>query len=170
MRYLLPALAALLAPAAAHAQAQPQGFASKDLTTIERAVTDALGTGFAVQADPNRLALACMGCAGEPIIGIELGRQTDGTEDRVRSGQTKAADLEKLCQARDPECKLSLLDAAPAVGWVSSWSLGSSAAATAILIKGGDMVTIRSVAQDAATARRNIDKLLPVVRGKLIGG
>lgn len=169
MRYILTGLFGLLLPAVAQAQAAPSGFTTKDLTTIERAVTEALGPGFAVQADPARLALACMGCAGEPIVGIELGRQDDGTEQRVRSGETSMAKLEQQCRARSPECRLAALKVEPAVGWVSNWSLGSSAATTAILLKGGDLLTIRSVANDAATARRNLDKLLPVVRAEVIG-
>lgn len=168
MRILSLALLALLAPAAASAQEGPQ--APGDLTAIEGAVTEALGPGYAVQADPGRLALACSSCAGEPIVSIETGRQTDGTEQRVRSGETRIADLERLCKARNPECRLTPLQVAPAVGWVSSYALGSSAGATAILLRDGALVTIRSVANDAATARRTVDKLLPVVRGRLLGG
>jgi hypothetical protein len=165
MRSLVFALLIALAPASA----QAQGFATRDLASVQAAVTDALGSGYLVRTEPHRLALTCPGCADEPILGLEIGRQADGTEQRVRSGVTGIDDLERLCQARDPDCRLSALDVAPAVGWVSSYRIGSRAGATAVLIRDGDLLTIRSLAGDAATARRGIDTLLPVVRARIIG-
>lgn len=162
------ALATLLVVATV-APAEARGLAAKDLTTVERAVLDKLGPGFDARAEPNRIDLICTGCAGAPMIGIQLGRQDDGTEGRVRSGQTRIADLERLCQARSSECRLSALDVAPAVGWVSGYAFGGTAGATAVIIRDGDLLTIRSLATDAATARRGIDKLLPLIRSRLIG-
>lgn len=165
MHPLLPAMIAAILPVGAVAP----GFATTDLASVQGAVTEALGPGYIVQARPGKLAYSCATCAGEPILGIEIGRQDDGTEARVRSGRTSIADLEALCRARNPECRLARIEAGPAVGWVSSYALGSSAGATAILIRDGDLLTIRSVANDAATARRTIDTLMPLVRARIIG-
>lgn len=165
MRKLSTILLAAILPASAHAQ----GFSTSDLTSVAPAITDALGSGYAARVEPHQIAYSCPDCAGEPIIAIVLGRQTDGTEQRVRSGATRIEDLERLCRARNPECRLSALAVAPAVGWVSSYTIGDSAGATAIVILDGDMLTIRSVANDAAAARRGIDTLLPVVRARIIG-
>lgn len=162
MLALLPLTLALAMPA--------EGFATKNINSLDAEVLALLGPGFISAPRPGKLAYSCSSCAGEPILGIEFGRQVDGTEGRVRSGETRIEDLEKQCQARSPECKLEALDGGAAVGWVSSYTLGSSQGATAILIRGGDLLTIRSVANDAATARGNIDKLLPLVREKIIGG
>lgn len=153
-----------LASAPAHA-----GFVTKDLTTVEPALTRSLGDGFAGRVTQERIIITCADCTGEPLVSIEIGRQTDGTEARVRSGATRIEDLERLCQARSPECRIRPLEAAPAVGWVSSWTIGSSAASTAILLRDGDLLTIRSVANDAATARRTIEALLPAVQASIIG-
>jgi hypothetical protein len=146
------------------------GFASTDLNRLDGEIARLLGPGFLGAPRPGKLAYSCPSCAGEPILGIEIGRQADGTEDRVRSGRTRIEDLEKQCQARSPECRIEALAAGPAVGWVSSYALGSSRGATAILILGGDLLTIRAVANDAATARGTIDRLMPLVREKIVGG
>jgi hypothetical protein len=164
MHKLLLILIAPFAPVTA----QAQGFATNDLTRIEAAVTSALGSGFDGKAKTNRLTLTCASCTGEPIVDVLLGRQNDGTEQRIRSGETKIADLEQLCKQRSPECRLSALEVSPAVGWITSYPIGDNAGATAIIIRQGDLLTIRSLAKDAATARRGIDKLLPVIRAHVI--
>lgn len=147
----------------------PDGFATKNINSLDGEVLELLGPGFVGAPRPGKLAYTCPDCAGQPILGIEFGRQVDGTEGRVRSGETKIEDLEKQCQARSPECRIEALDAGPAVGWVSSYAIGKDQGATAVLIRDGDLLTIRSVANDAAMARANLDKLLPLVREKIIG-
>jgi len=147
----------------------PDGFATKNINSLDDEVLKLLGPGFIGAPRPGKLAYTCPDCAGQPILGIEFGRQVDGTEGRVRSGETKIEDLEKQCQARSPECRIEALDAGPAVGWVSSYAIGKDQGATAVLIRDGDLLTIRSVANDAAMARSNLDKLLPLVREKIIG-
>ena len=169
MRIHLQVAAALVFASVAASPAGAEGFADKDVARLETVASRALGDGFSGQAREGRLILTCTDCSGEPIVSIEFGRQTDGTEQRVRTGTTTVADLEKLCRLRSDECRISALDVAPAVGWVSRWTIGSSAAATAIVIRDGDLLTIRSVAADAETARRNVDALLPVVRTSIVG-
>jgi len=147
----------------------PDGFATKNINSLDGEVLELLGPGFIGAPRPGKLAYTCPDCVGQPVLGIEFGRQVDGTEGRVRSGETKIEDLEKQCQARSPECRIEALDAGPAVGWVSSYAIGKDQGATAVLIRDGDLLTIRSVANDAAMARANLDKLLPLVREKIIG-
>ena len=161
MLALLPLMLGLALP--------PDGFATKNINSLDGEVLELLGPGFVGAPRPGKLAYTCPDCAGQPILGIEFGRQVDGTEGRVRSGETKIEDLEKQCQARSPECRIEALDAGPAVGWVSSYAIGKDQGATAVLIRDGDLLTIRSVANDAAMARSNLDKLLPLVREKIIG-
>lgn len=149
--------------------ALPDGFATKNINSLDAEVLALLGPGFVSAPRPGKLAYSCPDCAGQPILGIEFGRQVDGTEGRVRSGETKIEDLQAQCQARSPECRIEALDAGPAVGWVSSYAIGKDQGATAVLIRDGDLLTIRSVANDAAMARSNLDKLLPLVREKIVG-
>ena len=151
------------------AEARAEGFAVRDLATIASEVGAALGSDFVHKSDLQRLTLLCAKCAGEPVVDLQMGRQTDGTEERVRSGQTPIARLEKLCQERNPSCRLTGLDVAPAVGWISSYSMGAQFASTAVILRGGDLLTIRSLASTAEAARSNADKVVRAVRPKLIG-
>jgi hypothetical protein len=160
---------AILVLAFSAPSAHARGLATQDLTPLGAVAAKALGTGFNHRAEPGRLTLDCADCAGEPIVDILLGRQADGTEDRVRSGATTIADLERICQSCSSTCRVSAMNVSPAVGWVSAYPIGQGAGATAVVIRGGDLLTIRSVARDPVTARRSIDRLLPMVRAQIVG-
>lgn len=149
--------------------ATAQGLAIKDLTDFGQAASSALGTGFEARAEPQRITLVCLTCGGEPVVDLLIGRQTDGTEGRVRSGTTSMAELQQICRTRSPECTVTKLDVTPAVGWVSGYPLGDRAGATAIIIRDGDLLTVRSLAQDSASARHAIDRLLPLIRTRVVG-
>ncbi|MDO7843963.1 hypothetical protein [Sphingomonas immobilis] len=160
MRALIAA-ALLLLPV----PAQAEGFAVHDLTTVATDLQKALGDGFVERAEPTRVTLTCPSCAGAPIIDVLIGRQTDGTEQRIRSGETKIARMEALCREREPACRLVALDVAPAIGWITAYPMGDHAGATAVVLRDSDLLTIRSIAGNAATARAHADKLLAVARG-----
>lgn len=146
-----------------------QGLATKDLTSVGQAAASALGSGFQTRAEPQRMTLFCTTCAGAPAVDVLIGRQADGTEERVRSGATSLADLQRICQARSPQCTIAGLEVAPAVGWISDYPLGDRAGATAVIIRDGDLLTVRSLAQDPASARQAIDRLLPLIRTQIVG-
>ncbi|WP_407519923.1 hypothetical protein [Methylobacterium oryzisoli] len=146
-----------------------EGFAVRDLRTVTGEATAALGGRFASRAEAGRLTLACPDCEGGPMIDVLIGRQTDGTEGRVRSGQTSLAQLEALCQARSPDCRLSGLSVAPAVGWITTYPMGRTAGATAVILRDGDSLTIRSLASDGAVARRNAETLARTVAPRIVG-
>ena len=164
MRFLVMSIAALVATGA-HAE----GFAVHDLSTVADDASAALGAGFTHKAEPGRVTLFCAGCKGGPMVDIKIGRQTDGTERNVRAGQTSMADLERLCRVKDPGCSLTGLSVSPAVGWITKWSMGPIIGSTAIILRDGDLLTIRSVADDADTARRNAEKIVETVSPKVIG-
>jgi hypothetical protein len=146
------------------------GFAVQNLTRLKFDVTKALGAGYISRVDSARLTIGCLSCAGAPAIDVLLGRQTDGTEERVRAGTTTIAQLDSMCRARSASCRVQGLRVAPAVGWISSYRFGQQCANTAVILRGGDLLTIRSVATDSATARRHaeqlIEKLVPLVVGR----
>jgi hypothetical protein len=164
MRFLAVSIAALVATGA-HAE----GFAVHDLSAIADDASAALGAGFVHRADSGRITLFCADCKGGPMIDIRIGRQADGTEQRVRSGQTSVADLERLCKAKDPSCSVTELSVSPAVGWVATWSVGSSTGSTAVILRDGDLLTIRSIAADADVARGNAEKIVEAVSPKVVG-
>ena len=159
MTVLLPLLSVLAATSA-----QAQGFATSDLSRLGKPAAAALGPGFTFRAEPSRLTLACGACAGEPIVDVILGKQADGTEERVRSGAMTIADLEKLCRTRDDACRVTALDVGAAVGWVSSYSSGDREGATAVIILHRQLLTVRALATAPGTARATITRLLPLIR------
>ena len=164
MRNLIAAFLCLSAGAA-----QAEGFAVQDLTSVAAGAKAALGTGFVARAEPRRLTLSCPGCGGTPMIDLQLGRQTDGTEERVRSGQTSLDRLEVLCRAKNPECRLSGLSVAPALGWVSSYPMGTSAGATAVILRDGDLLTIRALADTREAAAGHVATLVRAVAPGIVG-
>ena len=146
-----------------------QGFALHDLTGLAEAARAALGTEATARAEAEHLGLHCSACTGAPSIEIRIGRLTDGTEARVRSGRTTLAALEAICVRRNPDCRLSTLPAGPAIGWMSVYALGGSAGATAVILRDGDLLTIEARAADREaaedSARRVMQALLPRIVG-----
>lgn len=150
--------------------AQAEGFAAKDLTQVADDAKAALGGDFAHRAEAARLTLTCPTCKGEPMIDVLVGRQDDGTEERVRSGKTTIAQLEKFCRAKVDACRISELKVAPAVGWLSAYPMGAAmAGSTVVILRGGDLLTIRSLASDPGVAKRNAEKLAASIAPKIVG-
>ncbi|MGL4310983.1 MAG: hypothetical protein ACRCSU_10885 [Paracoccaceae bacterium] len=150
-------------------QLHAEGFARPDLTELafDRS---ALSAGEWIdRAEPARMTLICMGCDHAPVLDVVIGRQDDGTEGRVRSGETTIAMLEKNCIARDPVCRIEALDLSPAVGWLSSYRIGSQYAHTIVVLRDGDLLTIRSLADDAITARANADAAVMTIVPQVVG-
>lgn len=146
------------------------GFATHDLTRLRFDPARTLGAGYLARVERDRMTLMCSSCAGGPMLDIRLGRQDDGTEGRVRAGTTTMAELETLCQMRSPSCRITLVRVAPAVGWMSSYRIGEQFAHTVIVLRDGDLLTLRSMAGDSTVARRNVDalvaRLVPMVVGQ----
>ncbi len=142
-RRALLALATLASPAVA------EGFASRDLTSIAGRLSAVLGKGTQAKSAPQRVTLRCEECAGAPVVDITIGRQTDGTEQRVRAGQTTMAQFGEAVPGPKPDCRISAIQVAPAVGWVSSYSMGPMQGSTAVILRDGDMLVVRTVSADA---------------------
>ena len=145
------------------------GFAIHDLTKLPFEPATALGTGYLARTDSARLSMVCTGCTGYPMLDVLLGRQDDGTEGRVRSGVTTIAQLDATCKSRMASCRIDSVAVAPAVGWMSSYRLGAQFAHTIVVIRDGDLLTIRSLAGDSTVARHNADVLLTTVVPAIVG-
>ncbi|WP_179379918.1 hypothetical protein [Jannaschia marina] len=160
----LAPLLLILAPLAATAE----GFALDDLRRLD-ADGALLGAEWQAEATgAQRLTYACVGCDPLAAVDVVLGRQDDGTEDRVRSGETTMESLEALCQSRDPSCTLERVDVGPAAGWVTTYR-GTFAGSTTVLLRDGDMLTIRAIAGDPATARGYGDRVRDAIAAEIIG-
>lgn len=103
------------------------------------------------------------------MIDVTVGRQADGAEQRVRSGETSIARLDALCKRTNPSCRITTINVAPAVGWVSAYPMGANAGATAVVIRDGDLLTVRSLSSDPAIARGNAETVLKKVAPQIIG-
>jgi hypothetical protein len=80
------------------------------------------------------------------------------------------ADLEQICQASEPSCRITRADIGPAVGWVSSYRSGDAfAGSTLILVRDGNLMTVRSIAPTSEAARQNIRRLQREVLPRIIG-
>jgi hypothetical protein len=164
MKPRLLALLAILTPTFAMADGL-----LRDLSTLTVDTTRFSPGQWEFSQEPDRATYICLDCAGGPIIDIQTGRQTDGTEGRVRSGQTTFDALQAQCQARDPSCRLEGLDLGPAVGWVTSYGLGDQAAHTIVVIRDGDLITARILSSDATVARQNADAVIAHILPAIIG-
>jgi hypothetical protein len=160
---LVLALAGLwAAPAAA--------FQDTDLEEVAQRAQAALGPGFRAQVeDPKRVVLMCARCKGPTMVTIQIGRQTGGTEERVRAGQTSMADLERLCRANEPSCRIERADMGRAVGWVSRYRGEAVSGSTLVLLRDGDMLTVRSNAPTPEIARENVRRLQRAVLPQMVG-
>jgi hypothetical protein len=159
----------LLLLAASMLQQRADRFAITDLTALRAQPVPLLGRGFIARTDSARITFTCPSCIGTPIVDVLLGRQDDGTEGRVRSGVTSFTTLDSLCRSRNPSCTVSGLKVSPAVGWISSYRLGTQSANTVVVLRGGDLLTIRSIAEDSAVARRNADRLVARLVPRVVG-
>ncbi|MBK6307055.1 MAG: hypothetical protein IPF87_23140 [Gemmatimonadetes bacterium] len=142
------------------------GFAIHDLTKAPFDPTTALGMGYIARVEPTRLTMMCPDCIGSPTIDVQLGRQDDGTEGRFRAGTTTVSQLETACRAREASCRIERLQVEPAVGWMSSYRMGAQFAHTTVVLRDGDLLTVRTQASDSASDRRNADAMVvKLVRG-----
>jgi hypothetical protein len=165
----ISALSGIIIAAVVIGPAFSQGFSVRDLRTTEGEAKAALDPRYVARAQADRLILTCTQCQGAPMIDIKVGRQDDGTEGRFRSGQTTIAQLEAQCRARSSSCRLTAISLAPAVGWVSSYSMGNMAGATAVILRDGDMLTMRVITNSPALSTQLVEKLVGSVGRRVVG-
>ena len=162
-----PALCALLL--ALPGPGRAEGFAVDDLTTLSPDLGGYKGGRFAARTGAERVTLSCEDCEGLVAVDVLLGRSTDGTEGRYRDGTTTLQSLEDQCKAREPSCRLFPAEAGGAVGWRSEYRLGDNAGSTVVLFRDGDLLTIRAIAPDMATASANARRATETL-GRQIAG
>jgi hypothetical protein len=146
-----------------------EGFAITDLTQAPD-MTPVLGSGYISRVEADRVTLVCFDCPGAPMIDITIGRQTDGTEDRLRSGETTMEEMEAICQSKVAECTLQGLSVEPAVGFVTTYPVLGQSGSTTVVFLDGDMLNIRSLSDDPAIASANAlilqENLIPAIIGQ----
>lgn len=162
MRTLLCGLALIGAASPAAAD----GFATRDLQSVTLDPSGFVGGAFEAKAtSPARLTAFCPDCEAFVAVDIQIGRSTDGTEARFRSGETTVEKMAAICRSRDPGCVLTRRAFGPAVGWRTTYSAGS----TILLFLDGDTLTIRSLSDDPEIAAANAVYALEAVGPQVIG-
>jgi hypothetical protein len=150
-----------------------EGLTIRDLSTLAVDTTTLSPGDWEQRLEPDRATFDCFGCTfgctGDPVIDIQPGRQNDGTEGRIRSDDTTFADMEGLCQQRDPACTLRGLDVAPAVGWATQYMIGSQVAQTIAVLRDGDILTIRVLSTDPAIITQNVEAVLMGIVPQIVG-
>lgn len=155
--------------AMAAAPAFAEGLGNPDLSTIAVDTATLSPGAWISRLEPDRATLACLDCTGAPVIDLQIGRQDDGTEGRIRSGETTFAHMETLCQQRDPACTLRGLDVPPAVGWATTYAIGGQAAQTVVVLRDSDLLTVRVLSTDPAITAQNVDAVVAHVVPQILG-
>lgn len=165
MRVLIAGMMTVTAALSLPANVRAEGFSTHDLTPFATRVTEAIGTNCQPAADPARLTLLCPDVKG-PLVDIFLRRRDSGDriEQNMRAGKTGQAELEALCRKINDRCAVTLLDVAPAVGWIGAQPMGRQALSTAVLVRDGDELVVRALASDPQAARAAVEKALAIVR------
>ncbi|MEL6435803.1 MAG: hypothetical protein AAFP99_03310 [Pseudomonadota bacterium] len=145
--------------------ARAEGFAITDLTDLNDIPQTLNGKSYSNRLAAKRLTLACDDCDGLNAVDVLIGRSTDGTEGRFRSGETTLKRMEDVCRSRDDTCRLERLDVGPSVGWLSIYARGS----TAILFRDGDTLTIRGLAETPEVARETVRGVLATLAPTIVG-
>jgi hypothetical protein len=146
-------------------------FENTDLEAVGRRAQTILGAEYrGMMGRGNKsITLGCSSCAGLTMVVFAIGRQTDGTEERVRSGQTTVADLQRQCQANEPSCRIERADMGRAVGWLSTYGSGVLSGNTLVLLRDGNMLTVRSTADTPQTSRENLRRMQTSVIPQIVG-
>jgi hypothetical protein len=145
------------------------GFAITDLTQVKVARLTLSGHVFAAKAEPKRLTYVCQDCSDLTAIDVLIDTSTDGTEGRLRSGETKIETLAQNCRARESNCQIDGLNVQGATGWVSKTVAAGNPVSTTVLFKNGDRLVIRSIAPDLAVAYRNGQSVVTEIGTTIIG-
>jgi hypothetical protein len=172
MRVFLSAVALVgLTSACALANGGGTGFAMTDLSGLNvDSIPVKLSGPRLSRVQPNRASIICARCAELEAVDILLGKSTDGTEGRLRSGVTTVAAMEKLCQARGPApCTMEKVEKFGATGYVSRTAALGLPVSTTVLFKQGDMLTIRSIGATADLAFSNGQTVLNSIGAQVIG-
>ena len=146
------------------------GFILKDLRSLSVDASGFVGGQFAAKAtDARRLTIYCTTCAQFTAIDVIIGRSTDGTEQRYRSGTTTIEKMAALCRSRSPSCKMRATASGSAVGWISEYDLGATRGSTVVLFLDGDLLTIRSISDTRQTASANAVHALKTIAPLIVG-
>ena len=119
----------------------------------------------------ERVILACTNCSVTTALDIQIRRVDDGTEGRIRSGQTTAASMFDICKnnaKKTGSTCISLKEAnhKNAVGFVSSTDLfNNTFTSTYVIWQNGYILIMRAIAADQKEAtsigKKAFQNLLP---------
>lgn len=116
---------------------------------------------YAVKKEANRITVVCIVCGGFSAIDVHLAAgPNDGTEERIRSGQTTAETMLDVCKKNvipgTSECyDIKKADLKGAVGFVSDVKAnGTSYSATYTLYQDGKLLLMRNISDSREKAAK----------------
>lgn len=146
------------------------GFDVRDLRSLSIDTGGFVGGKFAAKAtSAHRLTIYCTTCDGLTAIDVVIGKSTDGTEQRYRSGQTTIQAMAAKCRQRSPSCELRAAAVGRAVGWVTEYEAGGTRGSTVVQFLDGDLLTIRSISNNRQIASTNAKFALKTIAPLIIG-
>ena len=146
------------------------GFVQPNLTRIEIDPSVLAGGEYISRVEPERATLLCTGCEDDISIDVLIGVGDIGTERRYRSGGTTLERLETQCRQSSPSCRLKGIEAGAAVGWQSVYeSPFGFVGSTALLMRDGELLTIRTIAPTVELAEGNTDALVETIAPQVAG-
>jgi hypothetical protein len=150
------------------------GFAVTDLTKFNSIGSGASnvqlgGQECIARAELSRLTIMCLDAPASPAIDVKLSKSKDGTEARLRSGETTIAKMEELCAQRGGVCKMEALKLGGAVGFVSKTNVGNTKIHNITLFKKDDLMVIRAISEDADVAAKYGKLVLDFYGTKIVG-
>ena len=146
------------------------GFAITNLNNVKLDTSQFEGGTYESLVEKDQIIVACETCDDLSSVHLEMGRSTDGTEGRFRSGETTIEKMRGICQERDPKCKLTRLDVGNAVGWITEYTLGATKGSTAVLFQDGDLLTIRVLSDSRQRVERNMSVTLRYLAPQIVEG
>ena len=148
--------------------ASAEGFRTDDLRGVRPSAPLFSGTAQVGVNERARTSYLCADCATIEGLDVILGRSTDGTEGRYRSGATTIADMAALCRRNNPSCETAALSLGGAVGWVTTYETGIGGGSTAILFQDGDTLTLRALSGSPEAARATVQRGLETLATAIV--
>ena len=134
---------------------------SMRLTDLTKVDVSAFPTpDYTIKQAPDRLTIACVKCDGLVAIDVTISPTMDGTEERIRNGETTAKTMLEICKknakARGTECyNIRTANLKGAVGFVSDYKISDAMyGATYTIFQDNKLLMMRNIAGSRAEAKR----------------
>jgi len=120
-------------------------------------------------SEKTRVIVACTDCDGPTMVSVERTRSRDGTEARFRSGETTLVKMAAICKQNHASCEMKAAEAGGAVGWLTTYKVGSRYGSTLVLFQNGDLLTVRALSDNRRIVTANMDAAVLSIVPQIVG-